>query len=157
MATHRAPASEALSLLLSVNIAQDKEACRTNLERLGGVTALDHLISRELTSEANISCATILDGGLTNEQVILSQQRFGVNKFPNSKTNSFLHLLLAALSDSTLIILMMAATVSLIIGNLYLIARSICCLNWTIGLIHEQALLRIRQMDGKKGQPSTSQ
>ena len=117
MATNGLPAKETLSLLHSLNIAQDKETSRTNLERLGGLIALDNLLSRELTAQDNVACPTILNGGITSEQVTLSKKRLGENKFPKSKTDSFLHLLMAALSDSTLIILMMAATVSLIIGE----------------------------------------
>jgi magnesium-transporting ATPase (P-type) len=117
MPTNGLPAQETLSLLHSLNIAQDKETSRANLDRIGGITALDNLLSRELTAQDNAACPTILNGGLTSEQVNLSKKRLGENKFPKSKTDSFLHLLIAALSDSTLIILMMAATVSLVIGE----------------------------------------
>jgi len=57
-----------------------------------------------------------LSTGLTETQVLALRQRFGDNSFPESPMDSYLSLLLAALTDTTLLILIAAATVSLIIG-----------------------------------------
>jgi magnesium-transporting ATPase (P-type) len=48
----------------------------------------------------------------------MSRKRFGENAFPLSKLSSFLELLFDAMSDTTLVILLVAAAVSIIIGTI---------------------------------------
>ena len=57
-----------------------------------------------------------LETGLLNEQVAAQLRIFGANFFPDSPMDSYWTLLLEALSDSTLLILVAAAIVSLVIG-----------------------------------------
>ncbi len=57
-----------------------------------------------------------MNTGLTESQVLALRQRFGDNSFPESPMDSYLSLLFGALTDTTLLILIAAATVSLIIG-----------------------------------------
>ena len=56
--------------------------------------------------------------GLTHEQVIIQRGKYGDNTFPESPMASYLELLFNALSDTTLLILIAAAAVSLVIGFL---------------------------------------
>ena len=57
-----------------------------------------------------------LTTGLNNDQVLSLRDQFGTNSFPATKLDSFLKLFIQALSDTTLIILLIAAAVSLGIG-----------------------------------------
>jgi magnesium-transporting ATPase (P-type) len=77
---------------------------KTNLTNLGGVEGLAKLIGVNLQT------------GLTENQVLLLREKFGTNEFPESPMDSFFVLLFHALTDTTLLILIAAATVSLIIG-----------------------------------------
>jgi magnesium-transporting ATPase (P-type) len=52
---------------------------------------------------------------LHTREVIKLREKFGSNTFPESPFESFIELFLGALSDSTLIILMVAAVVSIVI------------------------------------------
>lgn len=88
----------------SLNVEQARNENRAKLDELGGVDALAKLIG--------VSFAT----GLTNEQVVHLREKHGTNKFPESPMSSFFELLLDALSDTTLLILIAAATVSLVLG-----------------------------------------
>jgi calcium-translocating P-type ATPase len=54
--------------------------------------------------------------GLSAEQVETQRARFGVNKFPETPITPFYELLIDALSDHTLLLLLLAATISLILG-----------------------------------------
>jgi Ca2+-transporting ATPase len=92
------------TLLDSMNVAQGRHENREALDNLGGVDKLMALIG--------VNPAT----GLTHAQVQAQRARFGDNCFPESPMDSYLELLLGALSDPTLIILTAAAAVSLIIG-----------------------------------------
>ena len=92
------------SVLDSLNIDQATEENKENLRSLGGVEGLAKLIGVNM------------DIGLTEEQVLLLREKFGTNQFPESPMDSFFSLLFDALTDTTLLILIAAATVSLIIG-----------------------------------------
>lgn len=83
---------------------QQKEDNRKNLDDIGGVEGLTRIIG--------VNPHT----GLTQEQVHDLRARFGTNAFPESPMDSFFKLLLEALSDMILLILIGAATVSLVIG-----------------------------------------
>jgi magnesium-transporting ATPase (P-type) len=77
---------------------------RENLDRLGGVEGLAKQLSVSLAR------------GLTSAQVLSMREKFGSNIFPAAPFNSYLELLLGALSDATLQILLVAAAVSFGIG-----------------------------------------
>ena len=57
-----------------------------------------------------------LDSGLRPEQVVKSANAFGYNEFPTSPPQYFLLMLLDSLKDRVLIVLIIAAIVSLIVG-----------------------------------------
>jgi magnesium-transporting ATPase (P-type) len=76
------------------------------LDKLGGIEKLCEILG--LNPET----------GLTHAQVDSMRARFGTNSFPESPMESYLSLLFNALTDTTLLILIAAATVSLIIGIL---------------------------------------
>ncbi len=71
---------------------------------MGGIDGLVARIGVDLTS------------GLSPEQVIYQRTILGDNEFPESPMLSYLDILLRALSDPTLIILIIAAVISLVIG-----------------------------------------
>jgi Ca2+-transporting ATPase len=71
---------------------------------MGGVDALVKLIGINLHT------------GLTHAQVEAMRSNFGTNEFPEAPLDSYLALLFEALTDGTLLILIAAATVSLVIG-----------------------------------------
>jgi len=82
----------------------EKEVCREALTEVGGMQSLlDKLGSSTKT-------------GLTKEKVLKMRELFGPNKFPESPMETYFQMLRNALNDSTLIVLIIAATVSLIIG-----------------------------------------
>lgn len=95
-----------MSTLDSLNVEQAREQNKAALNNLGGVEAL--------ADSLGVNMAT----GLTEEQVVSMGNWYGANEFPSSPMQSYLDLLLAAFSDSTLLILIAAATVSLVIGIL---------------------------------------
>lgn len=98
--------TDALSqaLLDSLNVEQAREENKANLDALGGVEKLIKMVG--------VDPAT----GLTKMQVDAQRKEFGDNCFPESPMDSYLQLLFAALSDTTLLILTAAAAVSLVIG-----------------------------------------
>ena len=90
----------------SLNIEQGRDENRKNLDDLGGVEKLFSMIGVNVTT------------GLTHDQVVSQRIKFGDNTFPESPMSSYLELLITALSDTTLLILIAAAAVSLVIGFL---------------------------------------
>ena len=92
------------SVLDSLNIGQAREENTANLTSLGGVQGLAKLIGVNLQT------------GLLEKQVHALREKFGTNQFPESPMDSYFLLLFNALTDSTLLILIAAATVSLILG-----------------------------------------
>ncbi len=92
------------SVLDSLNVEQAKNENRTHLDELGGIEKLAELIGVNIET------------GLTNSQVEALREKFGDNAFPESPMDSYLSLLFNALTDTTLLILIAAATVSLVIG-----------------------------------------
>mmetsp|Transcript_4081 Transcript_4081/g.6104 ORF Transcript_4081/g.6104 Transcript_4081/m.6104 type:complete len:1097 (-) Transcript_4081:178-3468(-) len=91
-------------LLDALNVEQAKDENKKKLMSINGVEGLSKLIG--------VSIQT----GLTDAQVVTLRGKFGINQFPESPMESFLSLLFKALTDTTLLILIAAATVSLIIG-----------------------------------------
>jgi len=91
-------------MLDSLNIEQQRAENLQNLEMIGGIDWLCKLIG--VNPEV----------GLSKSNVLALRNRFGDNTFPESPLDSFLSLLLGALSDTTLLILIAAAVVSLVIG-----------------------------------------
>lgn len=87
-----------------MNIEQQRVENRKVLEDLGGIDALVNIMGLNMQT------------GWTKEQVHHMREKFGENVYPESPMDNYLELLLDALSDPTLIILICAATVSLIIG-----------------------------------------
>eukprot|EP01040_Poterioochromonas_malhamensis_P007392 gene7392-7974_t len=94
------------SVLDSLNVEQARAENRKALESLGGTDALIKMIGVNLST------------GLTHKQVEDLRARFGNNEYPETPLDSYLALLFEALTDGTLMILIGAATVSLIIGVL---------------------------------------
>eukprot|EP00981_Chlorochromonas_danica_P011661 scaffold4203_cov166-Ochromonas_danica.AAC.7 len=94
------------ALLDSLNVEQQRDENRKVLDDLGGVEALARIIGLNVHT------------GLTQQQVKLLRDKFGANAYPEAPLDSFFKLLLEALSDMILIILIIAASVSLIIGVL---------------------------------------
>lgn len=94
------------SLLDSLNVEQQRKENRQNLDNMGGVAKLMELIGVNTTT------------GLTTQQVEASRQKYGLNVFPEAPLESYFTLLFEALSDGTLLILIAAASVSLVIGIL---------------------------------------
>jgi magnesium-transporting ATPase (P-type) len=94
------------SLLNSLNVEQSVSENYNNLVKLGGQVQLCALLGVDVTK------------GLSKQQVLNMREKFGRNEFPESPMDSYLKLLIGALSDTTLLILLGAATVSLIVGAL---------------------------------------
>lgn len=91
-------------LLDSMNVEQQRHENKKILEDIGGIDSLIKLVGVNIHN------------GLTQQQVLEMREKFGTNVFPESPMDSYLSMLLEALTDPTLIILICAATVSLIIG-----------------------------------------
>ncbi len=92
------------SILDSLNVEQAKTENRACLDELGGISKLAELIGVNVET------------GLASSQVDALRAKFGTNAFPESPMDSYLSLLFGALTDTTLLILIAAATVSLVIG-----------------------------------------
>lgn len=93
-------------LLDSLNVEQARAENRKNLDDLGGIDQLVKMFGVDLNT------------GWSHAQVKQMRDKFGTNAFPESPMDSYLTLLLEALCDGTLLILIGAATVSVIIGTL---------------------------------------
>lgn len=93
-----------LATLSRINVPQGKEENKEEIEKLGGVDGLLKLL--KVNPEV----------GLSNDQVSSHKELFGDNTMPVSKQTGYFVLLFVALSDTTLIILMVAAAVSFGIG-----------------------------------------
>jgi calcium-translocating P-type ATPase len=88
----------------SINVEQGTEENRKQLDILGGVDGL----ATKLSLNPKV--------GLTANQVESSREKFGTNDFPESPMNSFFTLFIGAFNDPVLLILLVAALVSLIVG-----------------------------------------
>lgn len=88
----------------SINVEQARSENQANLRDLGGVEGLAKALDLRF------------DTGLTMDQVRMLRSKFGENVFPESPLATYFSLLINALSDTTLLILIAAASVSLAIG-----------------------------------------
>jgi magnesium-transporting ATPase (P-type) len=82
------------------NVAQGRKENRQYLDSLGGVNELVQLIGVNVET------------GLTGAQVKFNREKYGTNSMPKSPSTSYFYLLFIALSDTTLLILIAAASVS---------------------------------------------
>ena len=90
----------------TLNVEQSVKENRAHLDELGGVKSLAGKLGVDL------------EQGLTAEQVIALRNKFGKNEFPESPMHGYFALLLDAFSDSTLIVLIIAASVSIIVETI---------------------------------------
>jgi Ca2+-transporting ATPase len=88
----------------SLNVEQSRNENRSFLDEIGGLETL------------SAGLGVRFETGLSNEQADTLRAKYGSNAFPESPRKDFLELLKEALSDSTLMVLMAAALVSLLIG-----------------------------------------
>jgi magnesium-transporting ATPase (P-type) len=88
----------------NINAAQSRKENKENLEKFGGVYALVK------------SIGVNLETGLTASQVLSNRLKFGDNSMPKSPSKNYFILLFYALCDTTLLILIAAASVSFAIG-----------------------------------------
>lgn len=93
-------------LLDSLNIEQARDENRAVLDNLGGIEKFIAMIGVDPHT------------GWSHAQVLTQRAKYGDNTFPESPMDSYLELLIGALSDTTLMILTAAAAVSLVIGVL---------------------------------------
>mmetsp|Transcript_37029 Transcript_37029/g.57817 ORF Transcript_37029/g.57817 Transcript_37029/m.57817 type:complete len:1016 (+) Transcript_37029:126-3173(+) len=93
-----------LEVLASINEPQMTEE---NLQRLKGLGGLQQIA-------ANLGVD--LSHGLTEEQIEKMEQRFGKNFLPSPPMKGLLRLFIEAFNDTTLLVLMVAAIVSLFVG-----------------------------------------
>lgn len=92
------------AMLDNLNVSQARKENREYLNSIGGV---DTLMTKLGTNP---------EGGLSLSAVPKMRETFGRNAFPESPMNGFFQLFFEALQDSTLMILIAAAIVSLAIG-----------------------------------------
>ena len=92
-----------------MNVPQNRVENRAYLDSIArdGLSGVDQLVKM---------IGVDVTYGLTPEQVELNRNAFGTNAMPASPKKSYLMLLLCALSDTTLLILIAAASVSFAIG-----------------------------------------
>lgn len=90
--------------LNGLNEPQDFEGNQENLDLLGGVEGLAKRLGVDI------------EKGLTHSQVNLLGETFGKNKFTSPPKKYFILMFLESLTDPTLVVLMVAAIVSLAIG-----------------------------------------
>lgn len=93
-------------LLNSFNVEQSPVDNKDNLDAIGGVEGLIRRFKLNIET------------GLTHDQVKFMREKYGTNEFPESPMDTYLALLMDALSDITLIILLVAAAVSVIIDSI---------------------------------------
>jgi len=93
-----------LKLLGSFNVSQSAAENRLHLDDYGGALCVAQNMNVDVKS------------GLRKDQVLLQRTKFGKNRFPDSPIDSYWTLLFDALSDTTLVILIISAVISLVIG-----------------------------------------
>ena len=97
-------------LIDSMNVPQGKDENRAALDALEGKNGL---VGVDLLASM---IGVDLINGLTSAQVEAHREKFGSNTMPASPKTSYFMLLIKALSDTTLVILMLAAAISFGIG-----------------------------------------
>jgi len=88
----------------ALNVEQAAESNKEHLDKIGGIDGLVKKIG------------TNIETGLTSSQVLALREKFGANAFPESPLIPYYELLYNALTDTTLLVLIAAAAVSLGIG-----------------------------------------
>lgn len=88
-----------------MNVEQSRKDNKEYLDSLGGIEGL--------ASKLHVN----LETGLNDDQVLEMRKRFGTNDFPSSPMTGYCELLFEALSDTTLIILLIAAAISIIVDS----------------------------------------
>lgn len=91
-------------LLDSLNVEQDRDENRKKLDSIGGIDKLLAILGSDASS------------GLSSANAIAMREKFGSNKFPEAPMKNFFSLWMEALGDRTLIILTVAAKISIVIG-----------------------------------------
>ena len=86
------------------NVPQERILNQTKFKNFGGIEELSKLLQVDLNQ------------GLSDVQVKKHLEAYGSNQFPEPPQQSFLSLLFEALQDTTLVILIIAAIVSIILG-----------------------------------------
>ena len=92
------------TILDSINNESAARENKGRLEELGGV------------GEIALGLGVDLNVGVDSANIPALREKYGDNTFPESPMSSFTEILMDALSDSTLLILVGAATTSLVIG-----------------------------------------
>jgi P-type Ca2+ transporter type 2C len=92
------------NILDNLNVPQARDENREYLSSLGGIETFCSKLGASLTT------------GLTNSQVEIMRGKYGTNSFPESPMRGFFELFWEAFQDTTLMILIAAAIVSLVIG-----------------------------------------
>jgi magnesium-transporting ATPase (P-type) len=92
-------------ILDSINVAQAKHENLAKLNELGGVEGL--------SSKLGIFHSVSELSGLSVKSVSEMREKFGDNKFPDSPMESFLSIFFGSFGDTTLLILLASAAVSL--------------------------------------------
>lgn len=87
-----------------INVPQERILNQTKFKNFGGI--------EELIKALHVN----IYKGLSDDQVKRHLDAYGTNHFPEPPQQSFISLLLEALQDTTLIILIIAAVVSIILG-----------------------------------------
>jgi P-type Ca2+ transporter type 2C len=92
------------TILDNFNVPQARDENREYLASFGGIETLSLKLGISLTT------------GLTTSQIESFRSKFGTNSFPESPMRGFFELFFEAFQDTTLMILIVAALVSLVIG-----------------------------------------
>jgi calcium-translocating P-type ATPase len=95
-----------LETLLSFNVPQAREANKKNFDDYGGIEKLINELGSDITK------------GMTTEKAQSSRAHYGENVFPTSPMKSFLELYLASFEDTVLIVLIVAAVVSITVSTI---------------------------------------
>lgn len=90
--------------LSSLNVPQEKEGNIKRLQEIGGVNYLLEVLDLDVQE------------GLNDNQVAQYREFYGNNHLPDSPYPNFLSILLNILSDTMILVLIGAATISLIVG-----------------------------------------
>lgn len=90
------------SLIDSFNVEQSRNENRQQfMDQIGGIDGFSKMIDLNLTT------------GLTSSQIINFRSKFGTNELPKSPIESFFNILIGSFNDFTLMVLIVAAFVSL--------------------------------------------
>jgi len=97
-------------LIDSLNEEQSRVENKKRLQEIGGITKIVELVGEMAGEDMDLKT------GLDPAQVLIMRDRFGENVFPETPMTPFLVLLGHALTERTLILLLIAATVNMAVG-----------------------------------------